>query len=233
MLDVHAPHEAAHSWKDFLIHISTIVIGLLIAVGLEQTVEWIHHRHQVADTRRALSEEREHDIEQFAKETTMFRLETVRFQKNLEVLDFLQKHPRSETASLPGKINWHSFIGAYSDSAWQTAQHDNVTALMPQVEVRQDQQLYVQLGVLQASVEDRLRKLEVARRYMALDADPSHLDPQDLREAIHAAEDVLIAHYRLGSDMRNLHSDYSDFHPFPVNNELLGIVHETPMTAAK
>lgn len=53
MLDVHPPHEAAHSWKDFLIHISTIVIGLLIAVGLEQTVEWIHHRHQVAETRGA------------------------------------------------------------------------------------------------------------------------------------------------------------------------------------
>ena len=38
MLDVHAPHETVHSWKDFFIHIATIVIGLLIAVGLEQTV---------------------------------------------------------------------------------------------------------------------------------------------------------------------------------------------------
>ena len=39
MLDVHPPHEAAHSWKDFLIHIATIVVGVLIAIGLEQTVE--------------------------------------------------------------------------------------------------------------------------------------------------------------------------------------------------
>ena len=46
MLDVHPPHEAAHSWKDFFIHIATIVIGLLIAIGLEQTVEWVHHRHE-------------------------------------------------------------------------------------------------------------------------------------------------------------------------------------------
>jgi hypothetical protein len=46
MLDVHPPHEAAHSWKDFLIHIATIVVGLLIAVGLEQTVEFFHHRHE-------------------------------------------------------------------------------------------------------------------------------------------------------------------------------------------
>jgi hypothetical protein len=45
MLEVHAPQEVLHTWKGFLIHIATIVIGLFIAVGLEQTVEFFHHRH--------------------------------------------------------------------------------------------------------------------------------------------------------------------------------------------
>jgi hypothetical protein len=45
MLEVHAPHESIRTWKSFLIHIATIVIGLFIAVGLEQTVEFFHHRH--------------------------------------------------------------------------------------------------------------------------------------------------------------------------------------------
>ena len=45
MLEVHAPHESIHTWKSFLIHIATIVIGLFIAVGLEQSVEFFHHRH--------------------------------------------------------------------------------------------------------------------------------------------------------------------------------------------
>jgi len=57
MLDVHPPHEAAHTWKDFLIHIATIVIGLLIAIGLEQTVEAIHHHREVSEAREALSAE--------------------------------------------------------------------------------------------------------------------------------------------------------------------------------
>src|SRR6202049_139743 len=51
MLDVHAPHKAVHTWKDFFIHLATIVIGLLIAVGLEQTVEHIHDRFKVRETR--------------------------------------------------------------------------------------------------------------------------------------------------------------------------------------
>jgi hypothetical protein len=32
MLDIHPPHEAAHSWRDFFIHIATICVGLLIAI---------------------------------------------------------------------------------------------------------------------------------------------------------------------------------------------------------
>jgi hypothetical protein len=35
MLDVHPPHTAVHGWRDFFIHIVTIVSGLL-AISLEQ-----------------------------------------------------------------------------------------------------------------------------------------------------------------------------------------------------
>jgi hypothetical protein len=49
MLDIHAPHEAVHTWTDFFIHIATICVGLLIAIGLEQSVEVIHHHHQRED----------------------------------------------------------------------------------------------------------------------------------------------------------------------------------------
>jgi hypothetical protein len=46
LLDVHPPHPPTHTWRDFLIHIATIVVGLLIAVGLEQSVEALIHRHE-------------------------------------------------------------------------------------------------------------------------------------------------------------------------------------------
>jgi hypothetical protein len=57
MLDVHAPHEPIHTWKNFLIHIAAIVVGLLIAVSLEQAVEFFHHRHQRAELEAALARE--------------------------------------------------------------------------------------------------------------------------------------------------------------------------------
>jgi hypothetical protein len=61
MLDVHPPHEATHTWRDFFIHIATIVVGLLIAVGLEQTVEAIHHRIQRRELIESLLTESENN----------------------------------------------------------------------------------------------------------------------------------------------------------------------------
>ena len=57
MLDVHPAHHAASTWRDFFIHIATIVIGLLIAIGLEQTVERIHHSHERSELRETLHRE--------------------------------------------------------------------------------------------------------------------------------------------------------------------------------
>jgi hypothetical protein len=57
MLDVHAPHQTAHTWKDFLVHIAAITIGLLIALGLEATVEWVHHKHQAQQALELLKQE--------------------------------------------------------------------------------------------------------------------------------------------------------------------------------
>jgi hypothetical protein len=46
MLDVHPARHAANTLRDFFIHIATICVGLLIAIGLEQTVEALHHHHE-------------------------------------------------------------------------------------------------------------------------------------------------------------------------------------------
>lgn len=63
MLDVHPPHEATHTWKDFFIHIATIVVGLIIAVGLEQTVEMIHHRHLRHELEANMRSEAQRNVE--------------------------------------------------------------------------------------------------------------------------------------------------------------------------
>ena len=67
MLDVHAPHEKMHGFGDFLLHLLTITVGLLIAVGIEGCVEWRHHRHLAADARETMRAEIEHNAKTLDK----------------------------------------------------------------------------------------------------------------------------------------------------------------------
>ena len=57
MIDVHPPTEPVHGWRDFLVHLITITIGLVIALSLEGCVEWQHHRHLVREAEASLQGE--------------------------------------------------------------------------------------------------------------------------------------------------------------------------------
>ena len=92
MLDVHAPHDRAHSWSDFFIHIATIVIGLLIAVGLEQTVEYFHHRHQAREGLALLRREVDANRLSLAYDDKVLAFSEREQHANLGVLQRLRNH---------------------------------------------------------------------------------------------------------------------------------------------
>ena len=55
-MDIHKP-KAAHSWREFLTEIGTIVCGILIALGLEQAVEAAHWAEKVHEARETIHHE--------------------------------------------------------------------------------------------------------------------------------------------------------------------------------
>lgn len=56
-MDIHPPLGPVHTVKDFFVHLSMIVIGILIAVSLEQFVEWRHHAKLVAEAHENITNE--------------------------------------------------------------------------------------------------------------------------------------------------------------------------------
>ena len=55
-MEIHKP-KAAHSWREFLIEIGTIVLGILIALGLEQSIEALHERQLAHEAQDAIDAE--------------------------------------------------------------------------------------------------------------------------------------------------------------------------------
>jgi|ERR1017187_3426439 hypothetical protein len=131
MLDVHAPQEVLHTWKGFFIHIATIVIGLLIAVGLEQTVEYFHHRQQVAEIRRSLAEERRINEVIFTSACNEFRRYAPILLGSLQTLTYLRTHPGASPSQWPGRFSFYMLNTHFQDSAWKTALQSAALEYMP------------------------------------------------------------------------------------------------------
>jgi hypothetical protein len=220
MLDVHPAHHAAHNLRDFFVHIATIVLGLCIAVGLEQIVEYLHHRHQVAAARDALRVEREENRGAFAVNYTYFRLQTAALQNDLRVFTFLQQHPGTPEEKLPGVPSWSAGYDIQADSAWKNAQQNNVVALMPQSEAEQYAQLYKLVEETAALAGNSAAATTRASRYGFVDPNPSHMSSIQVAEEINLITEALGSNYVWGLFMNNFHASFPDFAPAPTRDEL-------------
>jgi hypothetical protein len=133
MLDVHPPHEPIHGWKQYLLHMSTIVLGLLIAIGLEQSVEAINRAHERADLRQSLRRESEQVIAN-AQSSEQAETPSLRWLVDRQQLvrDTLRAH-RTLTGSLPRAPHVTSTMP--TDPAWGAAKSSGLLSLLSQEEV--------------------------------------------------------------------------------------------------
>lgn len=127
MLDVHTLTKKIHGLKDFLLHIFTITVGLLIALSLENLVETRHHREQVHQADAALHTEIESNAKTVAVIRQQIKSATEKLDKDLATLAILRKTPDSQHESLNFEFNIRSF----DDAAWKTAQAAGTFVYMP------------------------------------------------------------------------------------------------------
>jgi hypothetical protein len=134
MLDVHPPHEAAHSWKDFFIHIATIVVGLLIAVGLEQTVEFFHHRHERHQLVEDLKAEAEKRVPALQVSEQGFGDRAAWYRKILELGRIALPSGGLVSIVLPQRTP-APVIDIPEDSAWNTAKASGTLNVLSHEEI--------------------------------------------------------------------------------------------------
>jgi hypothetical protein len=213
MLDVHPPHEAAHSWRDFFIHIITIVIGLLIAIALEQTVERIHQRREVAETREALAEEREKNREIYRHHLESYLLDAAVLHNDLRVFSYLQQHPKTAPNDLPGVIVWPNHIFEPVTSAWTAAGETNVLSMMPRAEVRKNAETYFDLNRALEGYNNATLAIARAAAFTSQSSDPTHLSPEKIQQEIDLIEQANALHMLFGLWLQSINRNQPDFVP--------------------
>ena len=141
-MDVHPPHHPITSWREFFLHLATITVGLLIALGLEGTVEWAHHRELVGRARETLRVEMEANKRQLDANLRTLDENLVRERANLAVARQLQAGAKGLDGQFHSSLSWSGM----ASSAWQTAHETGALGYMPYSEVQGYDDVYVQQG---------------------------------------------------------------------------------------
>jgi hypothetical protein len=172
-MDVHAPHEPVHTWKDFLVHLSIVTIGLFIALMLEAGVEYWHHRHVVAEARANIREELENNHENAQKDIGYLSKNLKNVAGNIRTLREMETEPKAH-GSLENTMSFASL----DDAAWRTARDTGALAYMPYDEVQKYSDIYAD----QQAVNEKARTT-ADREFLALTPIVVANGPENVRTA--------------------------------------------------
>lgn len=168
MLDVHLPHKGIRGFSEFLIHLFTITVGLLIAVQIESFVEWRHHLHLAEEARQSLRTEIVKNLKDLKDAQPGLKVWREQINNDLAVLKRIQNNPNDAKAQKSSlSINFSSI--SLSDTAWRTAQSTGALAYMPYEEAEQYSNIYQAQSALMAleakPLEDTSEILGMIARY--------------------------------------------------------------------
>jgi hypothetical protein len=210
MLDVHAPHESVHGWRDFLLHLVTITIGLVIALGLEGCVEWQHHRHLVHEAEHSLHTEIQNNANNLAGIATSIHAEQASLKHDLQVLDLLikdHKLPPDQYMAIDFRIS------GFDSVSWNTAQSTGALAYMDYASAQEYSGIYHTQDVFESAEQQTARDAILS---LAPFLDPSSDDKSEptSAEAVSIKQHIEIVEGQLlllDTLVGNLNSDYKKF----------------------
>jgi hypothetical protein len=154
MLDVHPPHHAANTWRDFFIHIATITVGLFIALLLEQGVEVIHHRHQRHQLEERLRDELRTNLGRDRQDFQKFgqiRMYIVELKSAVSARRTGKAMPRPPG---PTDTRRQQVPVAPSIAVWEAAKLDAGITLLPANEITLYNAVVLQHTLLFSAIED-------------------------------------------------------------------------------
>jgi hypothetical protein len=149
MLDIHLPFKGIRGFSEFLIHLFTITVGLLIAVQIESFVEWRHHLHLAEEARVALRAEIEHNLKYLKDAQPGLKAWRERIDADYKAMQTIQNHPNDHKAQRAAlSVDYGSIT--LSDTAWRTAQSTGALAYMPYEEAERYSSIYQAQATLMA-----------------------------------------------------------------------------------
>ena len=190
-MEVHAPHEKVHTWRDFFVHVGIMTVGLFIALSLESLVEHVHHLHIVREARENIHLELENNHKAAQDDLGYLQQDIDLTKENIDAINAMIKSPKDFHGSLSFKLQFKSLDSA----AWDTSRDTGALAYMPYKDV----QGYADLYEDQKSINDQARvifqrqTLAMTPVFMTKNFDIEHTAPSEIQGMLHETSATLIS----------------------------------------
>lgn len=115
-VEIHKP-KAVHGWRELINEISVIVIGVLIALGAEQVVEFVHWSHEVEAQRLSLNAEAQENLGSVARRQVQ---QPCVDRRLADIRLVFERHARQQPLGIVGTFA-HPTLASSSRGSWDIA----------------------------------------------------------------------------------------------------------------
>jgi hypothetical protein len=178
-MEIHTPEAPVHSFRDFVVHLLMIALGVLVALGAEGVVELVHNRHVVAEARGNMIAEMRDNKSTLDENLPLLKHNEELLKESLTDLQKLRADRKAKTHDINLNLNFFSL----TDTSWRTAEATGALALMKYQQVQDVAGYYdvqAMLNRLVTSLEDTW--LDMTAAFNPMGADPSKMDDRQLDE---------------------------------------------------
>jgi hypothetical protein len=206
MIDVHAPEHGISGKRDFFLHLFTITVGLLIALGLENTAEAWHHRHQRKEAEQTIQSELVYNKRHLIETNFVLQQET---QSLTTAMAYLQARSAGQPASAAG-ISLGYTMPHLQNASWRTANATGVVQYIPYEYVQRLAEAYDTQDVLAQLQMGTLQSYLRLNSYITENKDPSSLSDEEVRSATADVRNTLVQLEAMRDVRRDLIDSYND-----------------------
>jgi hypothetical protein len=174
-MEIHPPHAAPRSIKDFLLQLGTITTGVLIALSLEGLLEWNHYRLLVREARATIAREITDNKKEIDGSLKLFDGRARNLENAGRFATEMLKSKTSEIRTL--EVGFH--LPELSSASWRSAERTGALARMPYAEVQRYSRVYDFQELFAERERHAVEQVSAAVAVIGR-GDPHDADPKDL-----------------------------------------------------
>lgn len=193
MLDVHPPHHSISGWRDFLMHLLTITIGLLIALTLQGWLDGLHRRRLVRDAESSLRTEIEANAKSLSDTAAAIHRQQQQLVDEVKVLrQFIKTNNLRKGTNL--QVNF--YISRFDSLSWKTAQSTGALSNMSYSKAKDYAEIYSAQESIETAEDQTVRDVVLAVAPMVnlqnKDGEPTREDALSMKQHIEIVQGQLL-----------------------------------------